>query len=176
MRRPWIKRTPEVFLIYARAANGTIGKDSTMPWHLPADLKHFKKLTMGHPMIMGRRTYESFGAPLPGRRHIVMTRDADWSGPQAEIARSVGEALDMAARDNDSGAIAIVGGAEIYALFQPIASRVEMTEICEEIDGDTHVPDLGDGWTETAREKHPAQDGRPAYDFVTFERSGSREQ
>ncbi len=159
---------PEIFLIYARAANGTIGKDGTMPWHLPVDLKHFKALTMGHPMIMGRRTYESFGAPLPGRRHIVMTRDEGWSGPQAEIARSVGEALAMASEGNDSGSIAIVGGAEIYALFLPLASRVELTEIREEIHGDTHVPDLPDDWEEVARESHPAQEGRPAFDFVTF--------
>ena len=164
----------EIFLIYARAVNGTIGLDGTMPWHLPADLKHFKKLTMGHPMIMGRRTYESFGSPLPGRRHIVMTRDPDWSGPQAEIARSVGEALDMARQGNKSGSIAIVGGAEIYALFLPLASRAEITVIREEFEGDTHVPDLADDWEEVAREEHVAQDGRPAYDFVTFERRDRR--
>lgn len=160
-----------IFLIYACTANGIIGKDGTMPWHLPADLKHFKALTMGQdgqgrPMIMGRRTYESLPGLLPGRRHIVLTRDADWTGEGAEIARSMGEALEMAGE----GEIAIVGGAQIYALFQPLAGRVELTEIHADIDGDTHMPPLGDEWVEAARDHHPAQDGRPAYSFVTLER------
>lgn len=160
---------PEIFLIYARAADGTIGKGGTMPWHLPADLKHFKRLTMGAPMIMGRRTYESFPAPLPGRRHIVLSRDPDWSGPKAEVVRSVGEALDLAMEGNDSGRIAIVGGAEIYKLFMPLAHRVELTHIHADYDGDTHMPALGDEWVETARSSTPAEGGLPAYDFVTYE-------
>ncbi len=156
----------DIFLIYARAANGVIGMDGTMPWHLPADLKHFKKLTMGKPMIMGRRTYESFPAPLPGRRHIVLTRDEGWSGPEAEVVRSMGEALELAGE----GEIAIVGGAQIYALFLPLATRIELTEIHIEPEGDTHMPDLSDAWEEVARDDHPAADGRPAYSFVTMER------
>jgi dihydrofolate reductase len=163
---------PEIVLIYARAADGTIGKDGTMPWHLPADLKHFKRLTMGHPMIMGRRTYDSFGGPLPGRRHIVFSRDPEWSGPQAEIVRSVGEALELAMEGNDSGIIAVVGGAQIYGLFLPLAHRVEVTEIHEHYHGDTHMPHLGDEWVEVARESHPAEEGRPAHDFVTYIRDG----
>ena len=155
-----------LFLIYARAANGTIGLDGTMPWHLPEDLKHFKRLTMGKPMIMGRRTYESFGGPLPGRRHIVLTRDRDWSAPKAEVVHSPEEALVLAGE----GEIAIVGGAQVYRQFLPLAGKIELTEIHAEIDGDTHMPDLGPEWSETARVDHPASDGRPAYSFVTLER------
>ena len=164
----------EFFLIYARAANGTIGKDGTMPWHLPADLQHFKRLTLGPegkglPMIMGRRTYDSFGRPLPGRRHIVMTRDPDWSGPQAETVRTVGEAIKRAG----DGEIAVVGGAQIYELFLPFANRIELTEIHMDIAGDTHMPtDLGPEWIETAREDHPAEQGRPGYSFITLKRRG----
>ena len=163
---------PEIFLIYARAADGTIGKDGTMPWHLPADLAHFKRLTMGHPMIMGRRTYESFPAPLPGRRHIVLTRDADWSGPKAEVVRSREEALALAMAGEANGAIAIVGGAQVYRLFMGMAKRIELTEIHGAYDGDTHMPDLGPEWHEVARESHTAANGRPAFDFVTLRRAG----
>mgnify|MGYP000117916208 CR=1 FL=1 len=164
---------PEIFLIYARALNGTIGKDGTMPWHLSEDLKRFKALTMGHPMVMGRKTYESFGRPLPGRRHIVMTRDPGWSGPQAEVVRSVGEALDLAMHGNDSGQIAIVGGAETYAQFLPLAHRVEVTEIQQDYHGDTHVPHLGEEWVESVRERHHAEGDQPAYHFVTYLRQGA---
>jgi dihydrofolate reductase len=162
---------PEIFLIYARASDGTIGKDGTMPWHLPADLKHFKRLTMGHPMIMGRRTYESFPAPLPGRRHIVLTRDKGWTGPQAEVVRSRDEALALAKAGETNGAIAIVGGAQVYNLFMDLATRIELTEIQGAFDGDTHMPALGPEWVEAARAHHPAADGRPAHDFVTLRRA-----
>jgi dihydrofolate reductase len=165
-----VSAEPEIVLIYARANDGTIGKLGTMPWHLPADLKHFKRLTMGHPMIMGRRTYESFPAPLPGRRHIVLTRDADWSGPEAEVVRSAEDALALALSGETNGEIAIVGGAQVYRLFMPLATRIELTEIHAEFDGDTHMPPLGPEWQEVAREHHPAADGRPAHDFVTYRR------
>lgn len=162
---------PRIVLIYARAADGTIGKDGTMPWHLPADLQHFKRLTMGHPMIMGRRTYDSFPAPLPGRRHIVLTRDQAWSGPQAEVVRSRDEALALAMQNNTSGHVAVVGGAQIYRLFMDLAARIELTEIHDRYDGDTHMPDIGPEWVEVARVSHLAADGRPAYDFVSYERA-----
>lgn len=163
---------PEIVLIYARASDGTIGKDGTMPWHLAADLKHFKRLTMGHPMIMGRRTYDSFPAPLPGRRHIVLTRAADWSGPEAEVVRSRDEALALALAGETNGAIAVVGGAQVYRLFMDLATRIELTEIHGTFDGDTHMPEPGPEWQEVARESHAAADGRPAYDFVTLRRAG----
>jgi len=157
---------PDIFLIYARAANGAIGRDGSLPWHIPADLRRFKAMTIGKPMIMGRKTFESFPAPLPGRRHIVLTRDAGWSAAGAETAATVEQALALAGE----GEIAIVGGAEIYALFLPLADRIELTEVHAEIPGDTHMPPLGNEWRETFREEYAAADGRPAYAFVTLKR------
>ena len=156
----------DIFLIYARAANGTIGKDGQLPWHIPADLKRFKALTMGKPMIMGRKTFESFPSPLPGRRHIVLTRDPQWQAQGAEVAHSVEDALALAV----DGELAVIGGAEINALFMPHASRVELTEICTDVEGDTHMPPLGPEWREVHRDEHPAQGERPAFAFVTLTR------
>lgn len=161
-----------VSLIYARAANGTIGLGGALPWHIPADLKRFKALTMGpdglgRPMIMGRKTFESFGKPLPGRRHIVFTRDAGWSAPGAEVVRTVGDALELAGE----GDVNVVGGAQVYGLFLPLATHVELTEVHADYEGDTHMHPLGAEWREVAREDHPAEDGRPAFSFVTLERS-----
>lgn len=165
--------TQTIFLIYARAANGAIGKDGTLPWHLPADLRHFKALTMGpdgkgRPMIMGRKTFESLPGMLPGRRHIVLTRRERWDSGEAEIARSVEEALALAGE----GEIAIIGGAAIFDVFQSVAARVELTEIHREFSGDTFMPPLGSEWKESARQDHPADSGHPAYSFVTLERQG----
>lgn len=156
----------ELFLIYARARNGTIGNDGGLPWHLPADLKHFKALTMGKAMVMGRKTFDSFPSPLPGRRHIVLTRDKGWRAHGAEVAHSVGEALEIAG----DGPVAVIGGAEIYAQFMPIAEWIELTEIHADYAGDTAMPPLGPEWREIAREEHAAEDGRPAYAFVTLKR------
>ncbi len=156
-----------LFLIYARASNGVIGKDGKLPWHIPADLKRFKALTMGKPMIMGRKTFDSFPSPLPGRRHIVLTRDRDWQSEGAEVAHSRAEALQLAGQ----GQIAVIGGAEIYALFEQEAERVELTEVHSEFEGDTYMPALDEAvWQEVAREDHPAENDRPAYSFVTLER------
>lgn len=156
----------DIFLIYARAANGTIGRDGALPWRLPADLKRFKAMTMGLPMIMGRKTFESFPAPLPGRRHIVLTRDAAWNAPGAEVAHSVDEALALAGE----GTVAVIGGAEVYALFADRARRIELTEVQAEYEGDTHMPEPGSRWRETARTEYPADDACPAYAFVTLVR------
>jgi dihydrofolate reductase len=156
-----------LFLIYARASNGVIGKDGKLPWHIPADLKRFKALTMSKPMIMGRKTFDSFPSPLPGRRHIVLTRDRDWQSEVAEVAHSRAEALQLAG----NGQIAVIGGAEIYALFEQEAERVELTEVHGEFEGDTYMPALDAAvWQEVAREDHPAENDRPAYSFVTLER------
>jgi len=155
-----------LFLIYARAANGTIGKDGKLPWHIPADLKRFKAITMGRPMIMGRKTFESFGGPLPGRRHIVLTRDPEWQAEGAEVVHTVGDALSLAG----DGEVAVVGGAEIYGLFLPLAQRVELTEVHADYEGDTHMHALGGEWHEISREEHEAEDGRPAFAFVTLVR------
>lgn len=156
----------ELFLIYARAANGTIGREGALPWHLPADLKHFKALTMGKAMIMGRTTFEGFPKPLPGRRHIVLTRDKNWQADGAEPVQSVDEALRIAG----DGEVAIIGGAQIYALFMPLAGRIELTEIHADYDGDTFMPELGGQWHEDARHDFAAAEGKPAYSFVTMVR------
>jgi dihydrofolate reductase len=154
-----------ITLHLARADNGVIGKDGKMPWHLPADLKRFKAQTLGKPMIMGRKTFESFPSPLPGRRHIVLTRDTGWSAPGAEVAHSPAAALARAGE----GDVAVIGGAEVYALFLDRADTVELTEIHLSPDGDAHVPAFN-GWQETAREDHAADGVRPAYSFVTLSR------
>lgn len=155
--------------IYARAANGVIGRGGALPWHIAADLKRFKALTMNRAMIMGRKTFESFGKPLPGRRHIVLTRDPGWRAEGAEVAPSPAKALAMAG----PGAW-VIGGAEVFALLLPRCDRVELTEVHAVFDGDTVMPPLGSEWREVAREEHPAADGRPGYAFVTLERSGER--
>ena len=157
----------DLFLIYARARNGVIGKDGQLPWHIPADLKHFKALTIGKPMIMGRKTFASFPKPLPGRRHIVLTRDANWQAEGAEVAHCVEQALTLAG----DGEVAVIGGAEIYALFLPLANRVELTEVHADYEGDTHMPALpADVWQEIAREDIAAGDSDVAYSFVTLQR------
>ena len=159
---------PEITLVIARAANGVIGANGKMPWHLPADLRRFKRLTMGRPMIMGRKTFDSLPAILEGRRHIVLTRDAGWQEEGAEPVASVDEALRLA----NAPHVMVIGGAEIHAMFLPLADRIELTEIALEPQGDAGIPyPAPSDWHETAREDHPADDaGRPAYSFVTFAR------
>ena len=147
----------------ARADNGVIGRDGGLPWHLPADLRRFKAGTMGRAMVMGRRTFESFPAPLPGRRHIVLTRDAGWSAPGAEVVHTADAALALAGE----GEVAVIGGAEIFAMFLPQADRIELTEVHATPDGDTIVPPFT-GWREIAREDFAAEGDRPAYSFVTL--------
>lgn len=156
----------EIVFVYARAANGVIGHNGGLPWHLPADLRHFKALTMAKPMIMGRKTFESFPSPLPGRRHIVLTRDTGWNAAGAEIVHSPQEALVVAG--GDEAEIVVIGGAEIFALFTP--NRIELTEIHADYPGDTTVLPLGPEWRETARAEHPALEGKPGYAFVTLAR------
>ena len=159
-----------LFLIYARAANGTIGKDNSLPWHLPADLKRFKALTMGKPMIMGRKTFESLPGLLPGRRHIVLTRRESWDSDGAEVARSVEEAIALARQENDGREIAVVGGAAIYDVFRPLAERIELTEVHADFEGDTFMKPIGSDWEVAAREDFPAEGDLPAYSFVTYHR------
>jgi dihydrofolate reductase len=156
---------PHIILYLARADNGVIGRDGGLPWRLPADLKRFKALTMGKPMIMGRKTFESFPAPLPGRRHIVLTRDTGWSAPGAEVAADVDAAIALA----DAPEIAVIGGAQIFKLLLPRADRIELTEVHAAPGGDAIVPAFT-GWHEVAREDHEADGERPAYSFVTLVR------
>ncbi len=158
-----------ITLIFARAENGVIGRDGRLPWHLPADLKRFKALTMGKPMVMGRRTFESFPAPLPGRRHIVLTRDANWSATGAEVAHSVDAALALAGGD-----VWVIGGAEIFDLFRDRADRVEATVIHSRYEGDTMFElDQSEPWTVVAREDHAAVAERPGYTFFSLARPAS---
>ncbi len=157
-------------LIYARAANGAIGYEGQLPWRLPADLKRFKALTIGKPMIMGRKTFESLPGLLPARRHIVLTRRDTWDSEGAEIVHSVAEALIAARTGNDTAEIPIVGGSAIYDVFRPLAQRIEVTEIHADFPGDTFMKPIGPEWEETAREDHPAIGDKPAFSFVTYHR------
>lgn len=158
----------EIILVLARADNGVIGRDNGLPWHLPADLKHFKAVTSGKPMIMGRRTFDSLPGLLPGRRHIVLTRDRDWRADGAEVAHDVDGALALAG----SGLVSVIGGAEIYRLFLACADRVALTEVHLNADGDTRIEpfDISD-WREVERADHPSENGRPAFSWVTLERA-----
>jgi len=160
---------PRITLVVARAQNGVIGRGGKLPWHLPADLKRFKALTMGSAMIMGRRTFESLPGLLPGRRHIVLTRDRNWHAPGAEIAHDAEQALQLAGTDP----VSIIGGAEMFGLFLPRADRIELTEVLEDIAGDTFIDDPREmgGWRETFGEQHPAAEGKPAFRFVALERA-----
>lgn len=161
---------PRINLIYARAANGVIGKDGTMPWHLPEDLAHFKQLTHGCPVIMGRKTWDSLPPkfrPLPGRTNIVITHQPDWQAEGAQRAASLEEALLQAGAVTD---IWVIGGAQIYAQSEPLAARAEVTEIDQDFEGDAHAPTLGPAWREIARSTHVSGKGLP-FSFVTLERS-----
>ena len=160
-----------LFLIYARAANGAIGKDGALPWHLPADLKRFKALTMDKPMIMGRKTFESLPGLLPGRRHIVLTRKERWDSTGAEVVSSVDEAIAVAGE----GEVAVIGGAAIFDVFAPLADRIELTEIHEEFEGDVFMPPLGPQWEVAGREDFEADGDKPAYSFLTYTRAGEED-
>lgn len=156
----------EITLVVARARNGVIGRGGKLPWHIPADLRHFKEVTMGTPMIMGRKTFESLPGLLPARRHIVLTRGT-FAAPGAEAAHGVDEALRLAASDY----VSVIGGAEIFALFEPLATAVELTEIHADVEGDTVMPPFDTtSWREEARVDHPAENGRPSFSFVRLER------
>lgn len=160
---------PRVTLVVARATNGVIGRDGTLPWRISADLKRFKRLTMGSVMIMGRRTFDSLPGLLPGRRHIVLTRDREWSADGAEVAHSVEEAMALAGNEP----VSVIGGAEIFELLLPYGDRLELTEVLGDIPGDTMMADPREtgNWREVAREDHSAEAGTPAFRFVTLERA-----
>ena len=161
----------KIVFVVARALDGTIGKGNAVPWRIREDLKHFVRETKGRPMIMGRKTFESLPGLLKGRRHIVLTRDRTWSAPGAEVVHTVAEALKLAG----DGDIAVIGGAEIYSLFMPHATHIELTEIYEHTGGDTFMPTPDPRvWRQTRRLKRPAHGSEPAHAFVTLERLPSR--
>ncbi|MFN7398908.1 MAG: dihydrofolate reductase [Sandaracinobacter sp.] len=165
---------PDIVLVVAVADNGVIGRDGAMPWHLPAALRHFKRLTTGKPVIMGRKTFEAIGKPLPGRHNIVLTRDRSWAAEGVTVVPNLAEAIAAAGLDPRAraGEIMVVGGSEIYAQAMPIATRVELTRIHVQPDGDTHFPDLDPAqWREVARTAHPAEGDAPAHDFLTYARA-----
>jgi dihydrofolate reductase len=161
---------PEIILIVARAANGVIGRDGKLPWHLPADLRHFKQLTMGKPMIMGRKTFDSLPGLLPDRRHIVLTRDRKWAEEGAETAQSVEQALKIA----NAPHVAVIGGAEVFRLFLPRADRIELTEVHLSPEGDARIDRFDNNWVEVSREPHLAEATQPAFDFVRLKRRPDR--
>lgn len=156
-------------IIAALADNRVIGRDNRLPWHLPADLAHFKRLTMGKPIIMGRHTWESLPGLLPHRTHIVVTRDRDYRVQGGFVVHSIAQALEFA---GDVEEIMVVGGANLYAQTIPLASRMYLTYVHQWIEGDSLFPDYEQAeWRETARERHAADERNPfAYSFVTLER------
>ena len=156
-------------LMWAQARNGVIGKGGVLPWHLPEDLAHFKRTTMGAPVIMGRKTWDSLPPrfrPLPGRRNVVITRDAQWRAEGAEHATTLDQAIALC---GDAPVAWVTGGAEIFRLAIPRADLAVVTEIDADFEGDVHAPALGAGWRETARERHRSATGIP-FSFVTYER------
>ena len=160
-------------LVVARADNGIIGRDNALPWHLPADLRHFKRLTVGKPVVMGRRTFESIGKPLPGRHNIVLTRNGGWRADGVTVAANLAEAVAAAGLQQHArpDEIMIIGGAAVYADALPSARRVHLTEVHSAPAGDTVLPGFDKAhWHETAREDFAPDGGLPGYSFVTLER------
>jgi len=156
-----------ITLVVARAENGVIGRDGGLPWHLPDDLRHFKAVTMGTPMVMGRKTFESLPGLLPGRRHIVLTRNPAWRADGAETAADVAGAIEVAGAPR----LSVIGGAEVFRLFLPLADRVELTEVHSRPEGDTFLPGFDPRhWKPLGRDAHPARDGQPAFSFITLGR------
>ena len=150
-----------VTLIAAVGANRAIGRDNGMPWHLPEDLAHFKRTTLGHTLVMGRRTYDSIGRTLPGRTTVVVTRQAGWSAPGVLVAHSLEQALEMA----DGGEVFVAGGGEIYAQALPVADAMVLTEVEQSPEAEVFFPEVDTAdWREVCREP------RDGFSFVTYER------
>lgn len=177
--------TQPLTLIAAVAANGVIGSDNTLPWHLPEDLRHFKELTAGHVVIMGRKTWESLPErfrPLPGRLNIVVTRNADYAAPGATVVHSLEDALKVeiggmtpiVGAGGTARKFFVIGGAQLYAHALPLAQRLELTEIDADVDGDAFFPALDrDDWHEVARVQEASAAGL-TYSFVTYERASRK--
>jgi dihydrofolate reductase len=156
-------------LVVAVAANGVIGRNGSLPWHLPADLKHFKALTIGRPVLMGRRTYESIGKALVDRPNIVLTRNLCWEAPRVIVVRTLAAAIERA---RPAPELMVIGGADIFSMCLPRCSRIYLTRVHAAVEGDTYFPELPSSeWREVAREEHAA-DERHAYrySFITLER------
>ncbi len=164
-----------IALIVAAAENGVIGRNNALPWHLPGELQYFRRVTMGKPIIMGRRTFESIGRPLPGRANIVITRSAGFSAEGVQVVHSLDSACELAADialiDGAQEAV-VIGGADIYRLALPRASRLYLTRVHAEVDGDVFLPAIDfSEWREVSREHHPAVDPNPFdYSCIVYER------
>jgi dihydrofolate reductase len=160
-----------ISIIVAASANNVIGAGGELPWRLPDDLRRFKRLTMHKPIVMGRRTWESIGRPLPGRQNIVLTRRPDYEAPGCQVVTSPAEALRIAA---GAAEVMIIGGSEIYALFLPKASRIYLTHVVADIDGDTYFPRIEQqDWRLVECEAHPADENNEfALEFRVYERKG----
>lgn len=155
----------DIVLVVARADNGVIGRDGTLPWRIPADLKHFKAVTLGAPMVMGRKTWDSLPGVLPGRRHLVLTRDPDWRADGAERVGSVEEAIAAAGSER----LSVIGGAAVFDAFESLATRVELTEVHAAPEGNVSIPPFDPArWREVRRERH---DGDLPFSFVTLARA-----
>lgn len=166
-----MNQKPILSAIVAMAENRIIGKDNKLPWHLPADLKHFKTITTGHPILMGRKTYESIGRPLPNRTNIIMTRDASYQAAGCIVVTSIEDALKQAAA-HDAGEIFVIGGAEIYKQLMPHIQRIYLTIVHQPFDGDVYFPELDmKKWEKVVDEKHAADEQNAyAYEFITLEK------
>lgn len=147
-----------------------IGKDNQLPWHLPADLKYFKSVTLGKPVVMGRKTFESIGKPLPGRENVIISRNPDYQAAGTKTFLNLAAAFDYLAEHEE---IMVLGGAEIFKLALPMADRLYITEIHQSFDGDTYFPEIDENlWQEVSRDKHsPDEKNHYAYDFVVLEKS-----
>ena len=164
----------QLHLIYARATNGVIGVNGTLPWHLPEDLAHFKRTTLGCPVIMGRKTWDSIPAkfrPLPGRTNIVVTRQGNWNENGARPAKNIPEALQIC---EQIAHVWVIGGAQIYAQALPLAHTVVVTEIAADFEGDAFAPRLGPEWLEAARQDLVSAQGLPL-SFVTYQNTLKKE-
>ena len=162
--------TRDAVAVVAMSDNGVIGRGNGLPWRLPDDLRRFKALTMGHALLMGRRTYDSIGRALPGRRNLVLTRNPRWEAPGCERVDSIGSARERAAGET----LFVIGGAEVFSLSWPIVGRLELTEVHGDFEGDTFLQgfDRGD-WREVFREAHPADERHATpFSFVTLVRVG----
>ena len=158
-------------LIVAMDTGGVIGRDGGLPWRLQADLRNFKRITLGKPIVMGRKTWESIGRPLPGRKNIVLTRDTTWAAEGALVARDAEQALCLA---GDAEELMVIGGAEVYRLFLPRADRIYLTEVGDRVAGDTHFPEWDrDEFEEVSREEHAADEQNAhAFTFLVLDRRG----
>lgn len=163
-----LPRQPSISVIAAVARNRVIGKDNALPWRLPPDLRRFRALTTGHPIIMGRKTHDSLGRALPQRRNVVISRNPDFAAAGCEVAPSLGAALELCA--GGAGEVFVIGGAEIFAQALPMAARLYMTEVHADAEGDVRFPEFdARQWRETARERHSSEAGF-SYEFVDYER------